>query len=120
MYWKLLEFTKNSFTISTVNTQKSAVHAPDGIALNGYDAVTNPCFYLQPSVTFTSQIPPQVTRVQFFENAVNTTNYGLEIVVDYATKWRIGKHLTYFGKTSLLEGSIRWCRAMRMRTSWRR
>ncbi|HZE83740.1 MAG TPA: hypothetical protein VE035_05485 [Puia sp.] len=33
--------------------------------------------------SFTSQIPPQVTTVQFFANAVNATNYGLDIAVDF-------------------------------------
>jgi len=37
--------------------------------------------------SFTSQIPSQVTTVQFFANAVNTTNYGLDIVADYSTRW---------------------------------
>jgi iron complex outermembrane receptor protein len=37
--------------------------------------------------SFTSQIPPEVSTVQFFDNAVNTTNYGLDIVADYSKKW---------------------------------
>lgn len=37
--------------------------------------------------SFTSQIPAGVTTVQFFDNAVNTTNYGLDIVVDYSKSW---------------------------------
>jgi iron complex outermembrane receptor protein len=37
--------------------------------------------------SFTSQIPAQVTTVQFFANAVNTTNYGLDIVADYSVKF---------------------------------
>jgi iron complex outermembrane receptor protein len=49
---------------------------------------------------FTSQIPADVATVQFFDNAVNTTNYGLDMVVDYSKKW---------GKSSfkaLLAGNI--------------
>jgi iron complex outermembrane receptor protein len=38
--------------------------------------------------SFISQIPADVATVQFFANAVNTTNYGLDIVADYAKKWR--------------------------------
>ena len=37
--------------------------------------------------SFTSQIPTDVSTVQFFANAVNTTNYGLDIVADYSKKW---------------------------------
>src|SRR6201991_1315196 len=37
--------------------------------------------------SFTSQIPPEVSTVQFFDNAVNTTNYGLDIVADYSRYW---------------------------------
>src|SRR5690606_35842753 len=28
-----------------------------------------------------------VETAQFFDNAVNTTNYGLDIVIDYAKRW---------------------------------
>jgi iron complex outermembrane receptor protein len=38
-------------------------------------------------VSFTSKIPADVATVQFFDNAVNTTNYGLDIVADYSKKW---------------------------------
>ena len=37
--------------------------------------------------SFTSQIPPDVTTVQFFANAVSTTNYGLDILADYSRVW---------------------------------
>ncbi len=37
--------------------------------------------------SFTSQIPAEVSTVQFFDNAVNTTNYGLDIIADYSRKW---------------------------------
>jgi iron complex outermembrane receptor protein len=40
--------------------------------------------------SFTSQIPSQVTTVQFFANAVNTTNYGVDIVADYTLKLHKG------------------------------
>ncbi|MEP7109514.1 MAG: TonB-dependent receptor [Ferruginibacter sp.] len=37
---------------------------------------------------FTSQLAAiDVSTAQFFDNAVNTTNYGLDIVVDYSKKW---------------------------------
>ncbi len=37
--------------------------------------------------SFTSQIPAEVSTVQFFDNAVNTTNYGLDVVADYSAHW---------------------------------
>lgn len=37
--------------------------------------------------SFTSQIPFQVSTVQFFANAATTTNYGLDIVADYTRSW---------------------------------
>jgi iron complex outermembrane recepter protein len=37
--------------------------------------------------SFTSQIPADVSTVQFFDNAVNTTNYGVDIVADYSKRW---------------------------------
>ena len=38
------------------------------------------------SLCFTSQFPADVSTVQFFANAVSTTNYGLDIVADYTEK----------------------------------
>jgi iron complex outermembrane receptor protein len=43
---------------------------------------------------FTSQFPSEVSTAQFFANAVNTTNYGLDIVADYSKKW--GKNTLRF------------------------
>jgi iron complex outermembrane receptor protein len=37
--------------------------------------------------SFTSQIPPEVATVQFFDNAVSTTNWGLDVVADYTKSW---------------------------------
>jgi iron complex outermembrane receptor protein len=37
--------------------------------------------------SFIAQIPAGVSTVQFFANAVNTTNTGLDIVADYTKKW---------------------------------
>ena len=54
--------------------------------------------------SFTSQIPPQVTTVQFFANAVNTTNYGLDIVADYSTKWgRNGLRILFAGNIQKMD-----------------
>lgn len=38
---------------------------------------------------FTSQFPAEVSTAQFFANAVNTTNYGIDIVADYTKKWDV-------------------------------
>ncbi|MFI5155543.1 MAG: TonB-dependent receptor domain-containing protein [Chitinophagales bacterium] len=37
--------------------------------------------------SFTNAVPPEVSTVQFFANAVSTTNWGLDIVADYAKTW---------------------------------
>ena len=37
--------------------------------------------------SFTSQFPADVSTAQFFANAVNTTNTGLDIVADYTKRW---------------------------------
>jgi iron complex outermembrane receptor protein len=37
--------------------------------------------------SFTSQFPSDVSTVQFFSNAVNTTNKGIDIVADYTARW---------------------------------
>ena len=37
--------------------------------------------------SFTSQFPAEVSTAQFFANAVNTTNVGLDLVADYSKKW---------------------------------
>jgi iron complex outermembrane receptor protein len=37
--------------------------------------------------SFRNAVPPEVSTVQFFANAVSTTNWGLDIVADYAKSW---------------------------------
>ena len=59
------------------------VKVKNRIVLSGLFSKDDPT--LPPS--FTSQIPPEVSTVQFFDNAVNTTNYGLDIIADYSKKW---------------------------------
>ena len=39
------------------------------------------------SPAFTSQFPAEVSTAQFFANAVNTTNYGIDVVADYTIRW---------------------------------
>jgi iron complex outermembrane receptor protein len=59
------------------------VKVKDRIVESGLFSASDPT--LPPS--FISQIPADVATVQFFANAVNTTNYGLDIVADYAARW---------------------------------
>jgi iron complex outermembrane receptor protein len=49
--------------------------------------------------SFTSQFPSQVSTAQFFANAVNTSNYGVDIVADYTKHWgrNNGFHLLLAG-----------------------
>ncbi|HEY8968271.1 MAG TPA: TonB-dependent receptor, partial [Puia sp.] len=48
--------------------------------------------------SFTSQFPKEVSTVQFFANAVNTTNYGVDIIADYNKRWgKNGFHLLLAG-----------------------
>lgn len=55
-------------------------------------------YYATLPASFTSQIPSQVTTVQFFANAVTTLNYGLDIVADNSFRWgRNGLHLLLAG-----------------------
>ncbi|HET9056147.1 MAG TPA: TonB-dependent receptor [Chitinophagaceae bacterium] len=59
------------------------VKVKDRVVLSGLFSKDDPTL----SPAFTSQFPAEVSTAQFFANAVNTTNYGLDIVADYSTKW---------------------------------
>ncbi len=59
------------------------VKIKDRVVLSGLFDKNDPTL----PASFTSQIPADVSTVQFFANAVNTTNYGLDIVADYSKKW---------------------------------
>jgi iron complex outermembrane receptor protein len=87
---KGLTFTVDGYLVKVMNR----------IVLSGlfsrYDTTLPP--------SFTSQIPSQVTTVQFFANAVNTTNYGLDVVADYHTKWgKSGLHLLLAGNIQTMD-----------------
>jgi iron complex outermembrane receptor protein len=80
----------------TITLDGYMVKVKNRIVLSGLFSKDDPT--LPPS--FTNQIPADVTTVQFFANAVNTTNYGLDIIADYSKSW---------GKSSfkaLLAGNI--------------
>ena len=59
------------------------VKVEDRVVLSGLFSKDDPT--LDPS--FTSKFPTDVSTAQFFANAVNTTNYGLDIVADYTKKF---------------------------------
>ncbi len=59
------------------------VKIKDRVVLSGLFSKDDPTL----PASFTSQIPSDVSTVQFFANAVNTTNYGLDIVADYTKRW---------------------------------
>ncbi|MBL7693711.1 MAG: TonB-dependent receptor [Ferruginibacter sp.] len=80
----------------TVTMDGYIVKVKDRVVLSGLFSASDPTL----PVSFTSQIPSDVSTVQFFANAVNTTNYGLDIVVDYSKKW--GKN----GIRALLAGNF--------------
>ncbi|HTL09638.1 MAG TPA: TonB-dependent receptor [Chitinophagaceae bacterium] len=67
----------------TVTLDGYIVKVKDRVVLSGLfskDDATLP-------TSFTSQFPAEVSTAQFFANAVNTTNYGLDVVADYTIKW---------------------------------
>ncbi len=60
------------------------VNVKDRVVLSGLFSKDDPTL----PASFTSQFPAEVSTAQFFANAVNTTNYGLDIVADYTRKWK--------------------------------
>jgi iron complex outermembrane receptor protein len=80
----------------TITADGYMVKVKDRVVLSGLFSSSDTTL----SPAFLSQIPDGVSTVQFFANAVNTTNYGLDIVVDYTKKW--GKQ-TF---SALLAGNI--------------
>ncbi|MEO8772155.1 MAG: TonB-dependent receptor [Ferruginibacter sp.] len=80
----------------TVTVDGYMVKVKDRIVLSGLfsrDDATLP-------QAFRDLIPDSVATVQFFANAVNTTNYGVDVVIDYTKKWNKNKF------TALLAGNI--------------
>ena len=60
------------------------VKVKDRVVLSGLFSAEDPTL----PASFTSQLKAiPVATAQFFDNAVNTTNYGLDLVVDYSKKW---------------------------------
>jgi iron complex outermembrane recepter protein len=78
-----LGFTWKPAKNFTVTVDGYLVKMKDRVVLSGLFSKDDPT--LDPS--FTSQFPADVSTAQFFANAVNTTNYGVDIVLDYTKKW---------------------------------
>lgn len=85
-----LGFTFKPAKAFTITVDGYVVKMKDRVVLSGLfskdDATLPPAF--------TSQFPAEVSTAQFFANAVNTTNYGIDIVADYTKKW--GKNTLRF------------------------
>ena len=67
----------------TITIDGYMVKVKDRVVLSGLFSKDDPTL----PASFTSQFPADVSTAQFFANAVNTTNKGLDIVADYTKKW---------------------------------
>jgi iron complex outermembrane receptor protein len=72
----------------TITIDGYMVKVKDRIVLSGLFSKDDPS--LPPA--FTSQLAAiGVATAQFFDNAVSTTNFGLDVVTDYTKKWGLNK-----------------------------
>lgn len=78
-----LGFTYKPIKAFTITVDGYVVKMKDRVVLSGLFSKDDPTL----PAAFTSQFPNEVSTAQFFANAVNTTNYGIDIVVDYTKKW---------------------------------
>lgn len=60
------------------------VKVDDRVVLSGLFSKDDPTL----PTSFTSKFPNEVSTAQFFANAVNTTNYGLDVVADYLVRMK--------------------------------
>lgn len=79
-----LGFTVKPAPKFTITVDGYIVTMKDRVVLSGLFSKEDPTLPTE----FTSQFPDEVSTAQFFANAVNTTNYGVDIVADYTKKWR--------------------------------
>jgi iron complex outermembrane recepter protein len=69
----------------TVTIDGYGVKVKDRVVLSGLFSESDATL----PVAFTSQLTALgVATAQFFANAVNTTNYGVDVIIDYNTKWK--------------------------------
>jgi iron complex outermembrane recepter protein len=78
-----LGFTFKPARAFTITVDGYLVKMKDRVVLSGLFSKDDPTLPAE----FTSQFPTDVSTAQFFANAVNTTNYGIDIVADYTKKW---------------------------------
>ena len=78
-----LGFTWKPAKAFTITVDGYIVKMKDRVVLSGLFSKDDPTL----PTSFTSQFPTDVSTAQFFANAVNTTNYGLDIVADYTKRW---------------------------------
>jgi len=82
-----LGFSWKPVSSLTITLDGYLIKVKDRIVLSGLFLASDTTL----PVSVTSQLQNLgVATAQFFDNAVNTTNYGLDIVVDYTKRW--GKH----------------------------
>jgi iron complex outermembrane recepter protein len=68
----------------TVTVDGYGVKVKDRVVLSGLFSESDPTL----PTALTNQLRSLgVATAQFFANAVNTTNYGLDVIADYSTKW---------------------------------
>ena len=78
-----LGFSWKPLTNLTITVDGYIVKVKDRVVLSGL-------FAADPTVlppAFVNQFPAGVSTAQFFANAVNTTNTGLDVVADYTLRW---------------------------------
>ena len=85
-----LGFTVKPTKDFTLTVDGYVIKMKDRVVLSGLFSKDDPTL----PIAFTSQFPADVATAQFFANAVNTTNYGLDIVAEYNKKW--GKNMLRF------------------------
>ena len=78
-----LGFTVKPAPKFTITIDGYVVKMKDRVVLSGLFSKDDPTLPEE----FTSQFPQDVSTAQFFANAVNTTNYGVDIVLDYTHQW---------------------------------
>jgi iron complex outermembrane recepter protein len=84
-----LGFTWKAAKGLTFTVDGYQIKIKDRVVLSGLFSSGDPTL----PASFTAQIPSDVSTVQFFANAVNTTNFGLDIVANYNKNFGSNKSL---------------------------
>ena len=78
-----LGFTYKPIKNLTLTVDGYQIKIKDRVVLSGLFGADDPTL----PISFRDQIPADVSTVQFFANAVNTTNVGLDILANYSKSW---------------------------------